>query len=149
MGGEVTVYSGLLGAGLAAGISGISRKLSPGMSSKPGIWGICMPLIGGMPPIISLDIMELLEELENDEDEELENDDEDMEDILEDMFPILIPPPIFPMSIFPIILLIISSIPRDFMSRIPPMPPMLIMGGIGPPDPEDIIVDDDDEEDDD
>ena len=126
------------------------------MLSKPGIWGICMPLIGGMPPIISLDIMELLEELENEEDEELENDDEDMEDILEDMFPILIPPPIFPMSIFPIILLIISSIPRDFMSPIPPiilgippMPPMLIMGGIGPPDPEDIIVDDDDEEDDD
>merc|ERR1719245_2554651 len=89
--------------------------------------------------------MELLEELENDKDEELENKDEDMEDILEDMFPIFI---------FPIILLIISSIPRDFISPIPPiilgippMPPIPIIGGIGPP--EDIIVDDDEEEEDD
>merc|ERR1719410_3291383 len=64
-----------------------------------------------MPPIIedmSLDIME-----ENEEEELLENDEEFIEDMLEDMPPI-------PMSmppIFDIILLIMSSMPRDFMSR--------------------------------
>merc|ERR1719322_1792213 len=64
-----------------------------------------------------------------------------------------IPPPIF---MLPIILDIMSSIPRNFMSPIPPIilgiPPMPIppiMGGIGPPDPDDIIVDDDDEDEDD
>merc|ERR1719328_169218 len=95
--------SSLMGAGLAAGISGISLKLRPGIS-KPGIWGICIPLMGGIPPPINLDIM--------------------------------------------------SSIPRDFISPIPPiilgMPPMPIppiIGGIGPPD--DIIVEDDEDEEDD
>jgi len=158
MGGEVTVYSGWLGAGLAAGISGISLKLRPGMSN-PGIWGICIPLMGGIPPPIrldiSLDIMLLLEELENEEELELENDEEDILDMLEAMLEDImsIPPPIF---MLPIILDIMSSIPRDFMSPIPPIilgiPPMPIppiMGGIGPPDPDDIIVDDDDEDEDD
>merc|ERR1719323_325834 len=96
-----------------------------------------------MPPIMedmSLDIIE--------EEEQLENEEEFMEDMLEDMPPI-------PMSmppIFDIILLIMSSIPRDFMSPpimlgipMPPMPPMLIMlPGMGPP--EDIMVEDEDEE---
>merc|ERR1719234_272160 len=101
-----------------------------------------------MPPIIedmSLDIMEEEDVLENEEEELLENEEEFMEDMLEDMPPI-------PMSmppIFDIILLIMSSMPRDFMSP-PiilgiPMPPMLIMlPGMGPP--EDIMVEDDDEE---
>merc|ERR1712110_872451 len=87
-----------------------------------------------MPPIMedmSLDIME--------------DEEEFMEYMLEDMppIPMSIPP------IFDIILLIMSSIPRDFMSP-PiilgiPMPPMLIMlPGMGPP--EDIMVEEEDEE---
>jgi len=141
MGGEVTVYSGWLGAGLAAagGMSGISLKLSP------GIEGICIPLIGGIPPIIedmSLLIMEE-EELEKEEEELLEKEEDPMEDMLDDMFPM-------PMSMPPIldiILLIMSSMPRDFMS--PPImlgiPPMLIIPpGMGPP--EDIIVEEEEEE---
>jgi len=86
MGGEVTVYSGWLGAGLAGGMSGIALKLRPGMS----IPGICIPLIGGMPPPIppirldmSDDIIELLLLLEKEEELELENDDEDMDDMIE------------------------------------------------------------------
>merc|ERR1719328_940359 len=138
--------SSLMGAGLAAGISGISLKLRPGIS-KPGIWGICIPLMGGIPPPIkldiSLDIMLLLEELENEEELELENEEEDildmLEAILEDIMSIPPPPPIFMLLI---ILDIMSSIPRDFISPIPP-----IIGGIGPPD--DIIVEDDEDEEDD
>merc|ERR550534_3647729 len=93
-----------------------------------------------MPPIMedmSLDIME--------EEEVLENEEEFMEDMLEDMPPI----PMSMSPIFDIILLIMSSIPRDFMSP-PiilgiPMPPMLIMlPGMGPP--EDIMVEEEDEE---
>merc|ERR1719288_588905 len=116
-----------------------------------------IPLMGGIPPPIrldiSLDIMLLLEELENEEELELENDEEDILDMLEAMLEDImsIPPPIF---MLPIILDIISSIPRDFMSPIPPiilgMPPMPIppiIGGIGPPD--DIIVEDDEDEEDD
>merc|ERR1719328_329820 len=146
--------SSLMGAGLAAGISGISLKLRPGIS-KPGIWGICIPLMGGIPPPIkldiSLDIMLLLEELENEEELELENEEEDildmLEAILEDIMSIPPPPP--PIFMLLIILDIMSSIPRDFISPIPPiilgMPP--IIGGIGPPD--DIIVEDDEDEEDD
>merc|ERR550532_3321926 len=103
-----------------------------------------------MPPIMedmSLDIMEEEEELENEEEELLENEEEFMEDMSEDMPPI-------PMSmppIFDIILLIMSSIPRDFMSPpimlgipMPPIPPMLIMlPGMGPP--EDIMEEEEEE----
>merc|ERR1711983_290103 len=105
------------------------------MAGIPGIEGICIPLIGGIPPIMedmSLDIME---------------EEEPMEDMLEDMPPI-------PMSMPPIldiILLIMSSIPRDFMSPpimlgipMPPMPPIPPIMGMGPP--EDIIVEEEDEE---
>merc|ERR1712107_469755 len=122
MGGEVTVYSGWLGAGLAGGMSGMALKLSPGMLSKPGICGICIPLVGGMPPPMP----------------------PMLEDMLEDMLPMFMPP------ILLIILFIMSSIPRDFMSPMPPiilgMPPPMptIIGGMGPPD--DIMVEDDDEE---
>lgn len=153
MGGEVTVYSGWLGAGLAGGMSGMALKLRPGMS-KPGI---CIPLMGGIPPPIppimldmSDDIMELLL-LENEDELELENEEEDIEDMLLDMLPML---PIFISPILLIILLIISSIPRDFISPMPPiilgmppMPPMLIIGGMGPP--EDIMVEEEDEDDED
>merc|ERR1719270_3040376 len=103
-----------------------------------------------MPPIMedmSLDIMEEEDELENEEEELLENEEEFMEDMLEDMPPI-------PMSmppIFDIILLIMSSMPRDFMSPpiilgipMPPMPPMPPIMGMGPP--EDIMVEEEDEE---
>ena len=149
----MTVYSGWLGAGLAGGMSGMALKLRPGMS-KPGI---CIPLMGGMPPPIppiildmSDDIMELLL-LENEDELELENDEEDMEDILLDMLDDMLP--IFISPILLIILLIISSMPRDFISPIPPIilgmppiPPMLI-GGMGPPD--DIIVEEEEEDDED
>lgn len=130
--------------GAAAGMLGISWKLSPGMSNP----GICIPLIGGMPPIIldmSLDIIE-----EEEDDEELENEEEDMDDIFDmlDEFMFIDP-------MFDIILLIISSIPREGIPPpippprdiIPGMPPIDIMSGIGPP--EDIIVEDEDEEEDD
>merc|ERR1719211_85227 len=109
MGGEVTVYSGWLGAPPPpedSGMSGISRKLRPGMSNPP-IWGICIPLMGGIPPPISLDIIEEEEELENEEDEE----NEDLLDMaLEPMEvdPMFIPP------IFDIILLIMSSMSPIF-----------------------------------
>merc|ERR1711892_1661834 len=137
MGGEVTVYSGATTLGAAeAGMLGISWKLSPGMSSP----GICMPLIGGMPPIIldiSLDII--------DDEEELENEDDDILLDEELMF-------MDPMSdiIFPII----SSIPREGIPPMPPpmdimsgIPPIAMPPGMGPP--EDIIVEDDDEEEED
>lgn len=138
MGGEVTVYSGAPVLG-AAGMLGISWKLNPGMS-KPGI---CMPRMGGIPPIIldiSLDIIE--------EEDELENEDDDIELIFDDDEFMFMDP------MLDIILPIMSSIPRDC---IPPIPPIDIMSGIPPIDimppgmgpPEDIIVDDDDEEDDD
>ena len=132
MGGEVTVYSGAAEAGML----GISWKLSPGMSNP----GICMPLIGGMPPIIldiSLDII--------DDEEELENEDEDV--LLDEEFMFMDP-------MFDIIFPIISSMPREGMAPMPP--PMDIMSGIPPIDmppgmgpPEDIIVEDDDEEEED
>ena len=137
MGGEVTVYSGAATLGAAeAGMLGISWKLSPGMS----IPGICMPLIGGMPPIIldiSLDII--------DDEEELEIEDEDI--LLDEEFMSMDP-------MFDIIFPIISSIPREGIRPMPP--PMDIMSGIPPIDmppgmgpPEDIIVEDDDEEEED
>lgn len=139
MGGEVTVYSGAAMLGAAeAGMLGISWKLSPGMSNP----GICIPLIGGMPPIIldiSLDIME--------DEEELENEDEDIFDMLDEESMFMDPMP-------DIILPIMSSMPREGMPPIPP--PMDIMPGIPPIDmppgmgpPEDIIVEDDDEEEED
>merc|ERR1712117_1012985 len=147
MGGEVTVYSGWEPE--ERGMSGISRKLSPGMSNPP-IWGICIPLMGGIPPIMldmSLDIMEEEEELENDEEEEEENEvllDMELEPIeLELMF---IPP------ILDIILLIMSSMSPIFCICIP-CPPIRLgicippIIGIGPPDPEDIMVEEDEEED--
>merc|ERR1719232_2174378 len=113
--------------------------------------------MGGIPPIIedmSLDIMEE-EELENEEEELLENEEEDILDMSEDMPPIMSMPPILePMSMPPIldiILLIMSSMPRDFMSPpimlgipIPPIPPMPPIMGMGPP--EDIMVEEEDEE---
>lgn len=148
MGGEVTVYSGA-GVGAAdGGMDDISSKPKPpGMLGKPGMLGICMPRIGGMPPmppIISCPI--IVEEL--DVDEELEKlEDEDMFDDIE-FEPMFIDP------IPPIILLIISSIPRlgiciPPMAGMPPIPPMLLIipPGIGPP--EDIIVEDEDEEEED
>merc|ERR1719369_1496161 len=136
MGGEVTVYSGapMLGAE-DAGMLGISWKLRPGMSSP----GICIPLIGGMPPIIldiSLDIIE--------EEDELEKVDEDV--LLDEEFMLIDP-------MFDIIFPIISSIPSDGMPPMPPIdiisgiPPIIMPPGMGPP--EDIIVEDEDEEDDD
>merc|ERR1712121_449933 len=88
MGGEVTVYSGAPMLGAAdAGMLGISWKLRPGMSNP----GICIPLIGGMPPIIldiSLDIIE---------EDELEKEDEDV--LLEEEFMLI--DPIFDI-IFPV-----------------------------------------------
>merc|ERR1712121_477269 len=124
MGGEVTVYSGAPMLGAAdAGMLGISWKLRPGMSNP----GICIPLIGGMPPII-LDISL---------------------DILEEEFMLIDP-------IFDIIFPIMSSMPSDGMPPIPPMPPIDIMSGIPPiimppgiGPPEDIIVEDEDEEEED
>merc|ERR1711884_715401 len=103
---------------------------------------------GGMPPIrldMSLDIMELLLELEKELELELENEDLEamLEDMLEDMPPMSMPP------ILDIILLIMSSIPSDFISPMPPimlgMPPIPIMGGMGP-DPLDIMVEEEEEE---
>lgn len=140
MGGEVTVYSGAAALGAAeAGMLGISWKLSPGMSNP----GICIPLIGGMPPIIldmSLDIIE--------DEEELENEDEELFII----FDISDEPPMFMDPMLDIIFPIISSMPRDGMPPIPPpiegIPPIDIMPpGMGPP--EDIIVEDEDEEEED
>jgi len=103
--------------------------------------GISIPLIGGMPPIIldmSLDIME---------EEELENEDDELLIIL-DMFEDMLEDSMFMFPMLDIIFPIISSIPRDGMTPIPPMdgmPPIDIMPpGIGPP--EDIIVEDEDEE---
>merc|ERR1712121_494310 len=123
MGGEVTVYSGAPMLGAAdAGMLGISWKLRPGMSNP----GICIPLIGGMPPIIldiSLDIIE---------EDELEKEDEDV--LLEEEFMLIDP-------IFDIIFPIMSSMPSDGM------PPIIMPPGIGPP--EDIIVEDEDEEEED
>merc|ERR1712117_191492 len=153
MGGEVTVYSGWEPE--ERGMSGISRKLSPGMSNPP-IWGICIPLIGGMPPIMldmSLDIIEEEDELENEEEDEEENEDLlDMELDPIELDPMLIPP------IFDIILLIMSSMSPIFCICIPsppiklgicippiPMPPII---GIGPPDP-DIMVEEEEEDEDD
>merc|ERR1719184_686343 len=97
--------------------------MSPGMSNP----GICMPRIGGMPPIMldmSLDIIEDEEELEN-EDDDIWLDDEFM--FMDPMLDIIFP--------------IISSIPSEGM------PPLIMPPGMGPP--EDIIVDDEDEEDED
>merc|ERR1719376_1716221 len=139
MGGEVTVYSGAPMLGAAdAGMLGISWKLRPGMSNP----GICIPLMGGMPPIIldiSLDIIE--------EEDELEKEDEDV--LLEEEF-------IFIDPMFDIIFPTISSMPSDGMPPMPPMPPIDIRAGIPPiimppgmGPPEDIIVEDEDEEDDD
>ena len=73
----------------------------------------------------------------------------------EDMPPIMSMPPILePMSMPPIldiILLIMSSMPRDFISPpimlgipMPPIPPMPPIMGMGPP--EDIMVEEEDEE---
>merc|ERR1712240_648917 len=134
MGGEVTVYSGAPVLG-AAGMLGISWKLNPGMSNP----GICMPLMGGIPPIIldiSLDIIE--------DEDELENEDDDI--LLDEEFMLMDP-------MLDIIFPIISSMPREGMPPIPPIdiisgiPPIIMPPGMGPP--EDIIVEDEDEEDDD
>merc|ERR1740123_699579 len=136
-------------------MSGISRKLRPGMSNPP-IWGICIPRIGGIPPPppISLDIIEEEDELENEEDEEEEN--EDLLDIaLEpiDVDPISIPP------ILDIILLIMSSMSPIFcicippwppiklgicIPPMPPMPPIPPIAGIAPPE-EDIMVEEEED----
>merc|ERR1719376_1372786 len=134
MGGEVTVYSGAPMLGAAdAGMLGISWKLRP---------GICIPLMGGMPPIIldiSLDIIE--------DEDELEKEDEDV--LLDEEF-------IFIDPMFDIIFPIISSMPSDGIPPMPPMPPIDIISGIPPiimppgiGPPEDIIVEEEDEEDDD
>merc|ERR1712132_264 len=118
-----------------AGMLGISWKLRPGMSNP----GICIPLIGGMPPIIldiSLDIIE--------EEDELEKVDEDV--LLDEEFMLIDP-------MFDIIFPIISSMSSDGMPPMPPIdiisgiPPIIMPPGMGPP--EDIIVEDEDEEDDD
>merc|ERR1719507_2309529 len=120
--------------------------------SNPPIWGICIPLIGGIPPI-SLDIIEEDEELENEEEEEEENEDLldiELEPIEDD--PMSIPP------IFDIILLIMSSISPIFCICIPPLPPIKLgicippippIIGIGPPEPEGIMVEEEEEEEDD
>jgi len=97
--------------------------------------------MGGIPPPISLDIIEEDEELENEEDEEEENEDLldiELEPIEDD--PMSIPP------IFDIILLIMSSISPIFCICIPPIPPII---GIGPPEPEDIMVEEEEEDEDD
>merc|ERR1719211_376860 len=148
MGGEVTVYSGWLGAPPPpedSGMSGISRKLRPGMSNPP-IWGICIPRMGGIPPPISLDIMEEEEEKDDLLDIELEPIEVD---------PMLIPP------ILDIILLIMSSMSPIFCICIPPCPPIKLgicippippippIIGMGPPEPEDIMVEEEEEEEDD
>merc|ERR1719211_212802 len=144
MGGEVTVYSGWLGAPAppdGSGMSGISRKLRPGMSNPP-ICGICIPRMGGIPPPSSLDIIEEEDELENEEEDEEENEDLlDMELDPIELDPMLIPP------IFDIILLIMSSMspifcicipacpPIKLGICIPPIPPIPPIIGMGPPEP--------------
>ena len=123
--------------------------------SNPPIWGICIPLMGGIPPI-SLDIMEEEEELENEEEEEEEKDDLlDIELEPMEVDPMLMPP------ILDIILLIMSSMSPIFCICMPPWPPIKlgicippiphIIGiiGLGPPEPEDIMVEEEEEEEDD
>merc|ERR1719186_1786198 len=125
---------------------GISWKLSPGISNP----GICIPLIGGMPPPIILDMsLDIIED-----EEELENEDEELLIIL-DMLDESMFPPMFMDPIFDIIFPIISSMPRDGMP--PPIPPIEGIPGIPPIDimppgmgpPEDIIVEDEEEEEED
>ena len=157
MGGEVTVYSSLEGAGLGAGgTEDISSMDMPGMLGKPGI---SMPRMGGMPidregismppPRLpkSLDIM--LEELEV---------EEEKDDFMEEpmfilpmfmlpmfMLPIfMLPMPIPPMFMPPIILLIMSSMPSEGICMPPIMP---CMGGMAPP--LDIMVEEEEEEEED
>lgn len=146
MGGEVTVYSG---AGVGAADGGMddisSNARPPCMLGKPGMLGICMPRIGGIPPI-DMSCPIIVEEL--DIEEELEKlDDED----------ILFEKELDPIFMSPIILLIMSSIPRlgiciPPIEGIPPMPPIIppipiIPSGMGPP--EDIMVEDEEEDEDD
>jgi len=106
--------------------------------------------MGGIPPPISLDIIEEEEELENEEEEEEENDDLlDIELEPIEVDPMLIPP------ILDIILLIMSSMSPIFCICIPPCPPIKLgicippippIIGIGPP--EDIMVEEEEEEED-
>jgi len=92
--------------------------------------------------------------LDIDEEEELENEEEDIleDDILEDPM-VDIPEDMSIEPIFDIILLIMSSMPREGIPPpipppIPPIPPILsIPPGMGPP--EDIIVEEEEEEEED
>ena len=116
----------------------ISSMDMPGIDGKPGI---SIPRIGGIPmpsegipiPPKSEDIMLVLElELEDEEKEE---------DCIDE--PMFMPP----MFILPIILLIISSMPR--LGICMPPPNMLPMGGMPPIMgmlPPDIMVEEDDDE---
>ena len=100
----------------------ISSMDMPGMEGKPGI---SIPRIGGMPmpklgipmPPKSEDIMLVLE---------LELDEEEKEEDCIEEEPMFIPP----MFMLPIILLIMSSMPR--LGICMPPPSMLPIGGIPP-----------------
>merc|ERR1711981_903043 len=111
----------------------------PGMEGKPGI---SIPRIGGMPmprlgipmPPKSEDIMLVLE---------LELDEEEKEEDCIEEEPMFIPP----MFMLPIILLIMSSMPR--LGICMPPPSMLPMGGIPPIMgmlPPDIMVEEEEDE---